>query len=176
MRKMTLRYLAFLFLSDFKRYEVRTLRSKFSLFFHNGWRCAIYLRLQQYFYSWRFLVIPYVIALVIQRRMLHLFGIEICVGSEFGPGLKFPHPVGIVIGPRVVIGGNCTILQGVTIGESNATGNGDGCYPIIRDNVLIGANSLVLGNVLVGEGARIGAHSLILASVNSNAVVTGIHK
>lgn len=119
---------------------------------------------------------PYVLALMIQKRILHLYGTEICVGSEFGPGLKFPHPVAIVIGSRVVIGGNCTILQGVTIGESNATGNGDGLYPIILNNVLIGANSLVLGNVQIGDGALIGAHSLILANVGANAIVTGIHK
>jgi serine O-acetyltransferase len=157
-------------------FDVVDFRSFMNVVLHNGWRCAAHIRLQQFFYSSRHLYLPYILATLINRRMLRVYGVDISLGSEFGLGLKIPHPVSIVIGSRVVVGDRFTVLHGVTIGEKNASGKGDGLYPIIGNDVLIGANSSILGNVYVGDGASIGAHSLVLKSVPSLSIVTGLYK
>ncbi|MFP3458445.1 serine O-acetyltransferase, partial [Psychrobacter sp. SIMBA_152] len=75
----------------------------------------------------------------------------------------FDHATGIVIGETAVIEDNVSILQSVTLG---GTGNEQGDrHPKIRAGVLIGAGAKVLGNIEVGEGARIGAGSVVLSPV-----------
>ena len=168
--------LALLIKSDFEMFDVVGFRSFIHVFLHNGWRCTIQIRFQQFFYSWRKLYIPYILSVLVNRRMLKVYGVDICLGCEFGFGLKIPHPVSIVIGSRVKVGDRFTILHGVTIGEKNASGSGDGLYPTIGNDVLVGANSSILGNVHVGDGASIGAHSLILKNVPGLSIVTGLYK
>lgn len=173
---MKLKTLALMIKSDYKMFEIEGIRSCIHVFLHNGWRCTVQIRIQQYLYSWRKFFIPYILATLVNRRMLKVYSVDICLGCEFGFGLKLPHPISIVIGSRVKIGDRFTILHGVTIGERNASGLGDGMYPTIGNDVLVGANSSILGGVHVGDGASIGAHSLILKSVPSQSIVTGLHK
>jgi serine O-acetyltransferase len=84
----------------------------------------------------------------------------------------FDHATGIVIGETAVIEDNVSILQSVTLG---GTGNEQGDrHPKIRAGVLIGAGAKVLGNIEVGEGARIGAGSVVLNPVAAHTTVVGI--
>lgn len=80
-------------------------------------------------------------------------------------GTKFPHPIGIVITTGLKIGIGCKILQNVTIAGK------DGKAPVIEDNVLIGAGSIIIGDVHVGSNSIIGAGSVITKEVPSNSVV-----
>lgn len=90
--------------------------------------------------------------------------------ATIGKGTKFQHhALGVLIHPDAVIGENCTILQHVTIGGKKGS-NG---LPKIGNNVVIGAYSLLLGNLTVGDNAIIGAASLVLKNVPENAVVVG---
>ena len=87
------------------------------------------------------------------------------------PGrVKFPHPVGIVIGDGVSIGQNCQIYQGVTIGLKDHAAKD---YPVIGDDVFIYAGACVLGGIRVGDRAVIGAGALVTRDVPSEAVVYG---
>lgn len=79
----------------------------------------------------------------------------------------FPHPVGIVIGEKVVLGNKCIIYQNVTLGIKN------GKYPIIGNNVTIYPNSIIVGDVVIGNNAIIGANSVVLQNVNEDSVVVG---
>ena len=97
------------------------------------------------------------------------FSGEIAQSAAIGPGLYIPHPYGIVLG-LCTIGRNVVVLQNVTIGKNGDTGIRG---PIIADDVVIGAGSIVLGDVVVGEGAQIGANSLVLADVPAGAVAVG---
>lgn len=93
---------------------------------------------------------------------------DINPAAKIGPGLRLAHVRGIVIREGAVIGSNVTICQGVTIGIKN---NDDpGCIRI-GDNVMVGANSCLIGNLRIGSNVTIGAMSLINKDVPDDAVV-----
>ena len=79
----------------------------------------------------------------------------------------FPHPIGIVISPHTKLGKNCTIFQNVTIGSWKSKS------PVIGDNVMIFANSVLFGDIMIGNNAVIGAGSVVNKSVPENAIVCG---
>ena len=83
-----------------------------------------------------------------------------------------PHQgLGVVIGPDVKIGENCTIYQNVTLGAKH---NGkDRGFPTIGNNVLIGCGSICLGTILIGDNVVIGANSVVIKSINNNEIVAG---
>ncbi|MCV9878017.1 serine O-acetyltransferase [Brenneria izbisi] len=81
-----------------------------------------------------------------------------------------PHPFGIVIGKGVVLGYDCRVYQGVTIGSKFKDGLS---YPIIGNNVTIYANSVIVGNVKIGDNVIIGASTLVIKDIPANSVVIG---
>ena len=89
---------------------------------------------------------------------------------EIGPGLRIYHFGNIFVHERVRIGPNCTLRQGVTIGNRVSGGP----VPVIEADVDFGAGSQVLGGVRVGRGAKIGALSLVLEDVPPGATAVGI--
>ena len=86
---------------------------------------------------------------------------------------SFPHPVGIVIGMKVQLGDNCEIYQNVTIGTKNTKEFKTAKYPKIGNNVIIYPNSIIIGDIEIGDNAIIGAGSIVLDSVPKNAIVAG---
>jgi len=86
---------------------------------------------------------------------------------------KFPHPIGIVIGQKVVLGDNCIIYQNVTIGSKNTANYKNSKYPVLGDNVTIYPNSIIIGDVKIGNNAIIGAGSLVLDDVEEDSIVAG---
>lgn len=84
---------------------------------------------------------------------------------------KFAHPVGCVLGMGVTLGQNCIIFQNVTIGTKSVFEHD---YPTIGDNVIVGANSVVVGNITIGDGATIGACSLVNKDIPPKAIAVGI--
>ena len=114
----------------------------------------------------------YFAARLISQIGRHNTGIEIHPGAKIGRGLFIDHGMGIVIGETAEIGENVTIYHGVTLG---GTGTMKGKrHPTIGDNVLIGAGAKVLGPVNVGNGAKIGANSVVLQDIPMNATAVGI--
>jgi serine O-acetyltransferase len=97
-------------------------------------------------------------------------GISFTKSVEIGPGLRIWHFGNIFIHPNVKIGANCTLRQGVTIG--NRVENGS--VPIIEDDVELGAYAQILGGVIIGRGAKIGALSVVLCDVPPFATAVGI--
>ena len=85
---------------------------------------------------------------------------------------ELPHPVGIVIGHNVEIGSNVLIRQNVTLGRSKP--DSDAGYPTIADNASIGAGTVVLGDVNLGEGCTTGANSVVIDDVAPHATVVGV--
>lgn len=100
-----------------------------------------------------------------------LTGIEIHPGATIGPGLFIDHGMGIVIGETTEIGEDVTLYQGVTLG---GTGKDVGKrHPTIRDGVIVGTGASLLGPLEVGEGAKIGAGSIVVKDVPPNSTVVG---
>ncbi|MDA1369521.1 MAG: serine O-acetyltransferase [Proteobacteria bacterium] len=112
------------------------------------------------------------LALFIQSRNSEVFGVDIHPACVMGKGIMLDHATGIVIGETSVIDDNVSILQGVTLG---GTGNEQGDrHPKIRSGVLIAAGAKVLGNIEIGEGAKIGAGSVVLNDVAPHTTVVGV--
>lgn len=88
-------------------------------------------------------------------------------------GTIFPHPIGIVIHRRAIIGKNCTIYQNVTIGDGKYNNERQRYSPIIGDNVRIYANAVVVGGITVGNNSIIGAGAIVINDVPENVVVAG---
>jgi serine O-acetyltransferase len=84
----------------------------------------------------------------------------------------FDHATGIVIGETAVVGDNCSMLHGVTLG---GTGNEKGDrHPKIGRGVMIGAGASILGNIKVGDCARVAAGSVVLSDVAPRRTVAGV--
>ena len=112
------------------------------------------------------------LALFIQSRNSEVFSVDIHPACVMGRGIMFDHATGIVIGETSVIEDNVSILQQVTLG---GTGNEQGNrHPKIRSGVLISAGAKVLGNIEIGEGAKIGAGSVVLSDVAAHITVVGV--
>ena len=101
-----------------------------------------------------------------------LTGVEIHPGARIGSGVFIDHGMGVVIGETSVIGNNCLLYQGVTLG---GTGKQHGKrHPTLLDNVVVGAGAKVLGAITVGSNTRIGAGSVLLRDVGADSTVVGI--
>ena len=108
----------------------------------------------------------------LQSRMSEVFGIDIHPAAQLGRGILLDHGTGIVIGETAVVEDDVSILQEVTLG-----GTGKACgdrHPKIRRGVLIGAGAKILGNIEVGEGAKVGAGSIVLDPVEPFTTVVGV--
>ena len=97
-------------------------------------------------------------------------GCDISIRAQIGPGLRLPHPVGVVIGEGTVIGSNVTIYQNVTLGRAKENEN---AYPVIHDGCTLFAGAVLIGHLEVGAGAKVGANSVVLRNVASGATVAG---
>ncbi len=112
------------------------------------------------------------LALFFQNRMSSEFGVDIHPAAKLGHGLMLDHATGLVIGETAVVGNNVSILQSVTLG---GTGKEDGDrHPKIGDGVLISAGAKILGNIRVGNGAKVGAGSVVLEEVPPHTTVAGV--
>ena len=113
-----------------------------------------------------------VLALYFQSQMSEQFTVDIHPAAKLGCGIMIDHATGLVIGETAVVGDNVSILHSVTLG-------GSGCvrgsmHPKIGNCVMISTGAKILGNVTVGEGAKIGAGSLVLESVPAHVTVAGV--
>ncbi|MEM8771197.1 MAG: serine O-acetyltransferase [Pseudomonadota bacterium] len=107
-----------------------------------------------------------------QSRISELFAVDIHPAVPMGKGVFIDHATGIVIGETAVVGDDVSILQNVTLG---GTGKEDGDrHPKIRRGALISVGAKVLGNIEVGEGARVAAGSVVLKDVEAHCTVAGV--
>jgi serine O-acetyltransferase len=101
-----------------------------------------------------------------------LTGIEIHPGAQIGEGLFIDHGMGVVIGETAVIGDNCHLYQGVTLGGTSTKRAKR--HPTLGEGVVVGAGAKVIGAVNIGDGAKIGAGSVVVTNVPPNATVVGV--
>ncbi len=111
-------------------------------------------------------------SLYLQSRSSAVFQTDIHPAARIGKGVFLDHATGLVVGSTAVIEDNVSILQGVTLGGTGKE-TGDR-HPKIRQGVLIGAGAKILGNIEVGQCARVAAGSVVLAPVPRNMTVAGV--
>lgn len=99
-------------------------------------------------------------------------GIEIHPGAKIGKGLFIDHGMGVVIGETTIIGDDCTIYQGATLG---GTGKETGKrHPTLGNNVMVGSGAKVLGPFTVGDNSKIAAGAVVLSEVPPNSTCVGV--
>lgn len=112
------------------------------------------------------------LALHFQSRNSELFQVDIHPATRIGSGVMFDHATGITIGETAVVGDDCSILQGVTLGGTGKE-TGDR-HPKIGNGVLVSVGAKVLGNITIGDRAKIAAGSVVLKNVESLCTVAGV--
>ncbi len=101
-----------------------------------------------------------------------LTGIEIHPGATIGRRFFIDHGMGVVIGETSVIGDDCTLYHGVTLGGTSW--NKGKRHPTLGNNVVIGAGAKVLGPIMLGDGARVGSNAVVVKDVPAGATAVGI--
>ena len=111
-------------------------------------------------------------ALYLQSRVSEVFAVDIHPAAEIGSGILLDHATGLVIGETAVVEDHVSLLHEVTLGGTGkATGDR---HPKVRSGVLIGAGAKILGNVEIGEGAKVAAGSMVLNDVPAHCTVAGV--
>ncbi|NDV62754.1 serine O-acetyltransferase [Puniceicoccales bacterium CK1056] len=111
-------------------------------------------------------------SLYLQSIISQVFAVDIHPAARIGSGILFDHATSIVIGETAVIDDHVSILHEVTLGGTGKA-RGDR-HPKVRQGVLIGAGAKILGNVVIGECARVGAGSVVLENVPAHMTVAGV--
>jgi serine O-acetyltransferase len=127
------------------------------------WRCAKFCRERGILFA-----APGLLARFMVKRLSVKYGISIPLGVEIGPGFYIGHHGCIFVSPETVIGKNCNISQGVTIGVGNRGRVG---VPRIGDNVYLGPGAKLFGRITVGNNVAIGANAVVSRHVKSNSIV-----
>lgn len=161
---------------DNLRYDIKAIRDRDPaarngaevFFLYSGLHAVIYHRIAHWFFKHDMKFI----ARWVSQHARHKTGIEIHPGATIGKGLLIDHGMGVVIGETAVVGDNCTIYQGVTLG---GTGKHTGKRHLtIGNNVMVGSGAKVLGPFTVGDNAKIAAGAVVLDTVPENATAVGV--
>ncbi len=132
-----------------------------------GYKAVRMYRKAHFFYNHKM----YFLARYISQRAVKKTNIEIHPGAQIGRRFFIDHGTGVVIGETAVIGDDCTIYQGVTLG---GTGKDHGKrHPTLGNNVLIGCGAKVLGPFKIGDNSNVAAGSVVLSEIPENATAVG---
>ena len=143
-------------------------RNRIEVFLYPSFHAVINHRFNHFLYKRKF----FFLARFFSQLSRMFTGIEIHPGATLGKRIFFDLGMGIVIGETAVVGNDCIIYHGVTLGGvSSSKGKR---HPTLKDNVTVGAGAKILGNITVGSNARIGANAVVLKDVPDDAAAVGI--
>ena len=151
-------------------------RSKLSLILtYPGVKAVFFHRIANFFSIAKF----HLVARIISQFSRFLTGIEIHPNAKIGKNLFIDHGMGVVIGETSDIGDNVTIYHMATLGGIAPSINSDDQrnvkrHPTLKENVVVGSGAQILGPVVVGKNAKIGANAVVTKDVPENAVMVGI--
>jgi serine O-acetyltransferase len=138
------------------------------IFTYSGLHALVFYKISHFLFKLR---LPFLPRLISQIGKI-ITGVEIHPGAVIGRNFFIDHGMGVVIGETTIIGDNVTVFQGVTLG---GTGKEKGKrHPTIKDNVVVGAGSKVLGNITVGNNVLIGANAVVIRNVPEASTVVGV--
>lgn len=138
------------------------------IFLYPGFHAVLLHRLAHTLYKCKLRFIPRLIS----QLSRFITKIEIHPGATIGKGLLIDHGCGVVIGETTVIGDDCTIYQGVTLG---GTGKETGKrHPTLGNNVMVGSGAKILGPFKVGDNSKIAANAVVLSEVEPDSTCVGV--
>ncbi len=173
---MTFRELRHLISADQYRYEAGTgwrdcIRQWMK---EGGFRFTVVMRLCAFLRSQPLTrYVAYHFCLWLHRRMQVRYGVYIEFSTRIGPGLYLGHPNSIVVNVRSVIGANCTLSHGVTLGKTHDRSKHPG-NPVIGDRVYLGCGAKILGGIRIGNDVAVAPNAVVTKDMAEKAVVGGI--
>lgn len=153
------------FFKAYKNYDPAA-KSYLEIFFlYPGPRAVFFHRIAHFLYTIQLFFIARLVADISRT----LTGIEIHPGAQIGKRFVIDHGVGCVIGETAIIGDDCIIFHGVTLGgvKFDAVKR----HPTVGDRVLIGTGAKILGPIKIGDGSKIGANAVVMKDVPPNSVI-----
>lgn len=161
--------------NDYQTYAASS-NSFYKPLFKIHFYCNVNFRISHFFFQAKLLPVARLFWLF--NRVI--FSVDIDPGARLNGGMEIVHGIGIVIGRYVIAEGKFKIYHGATLGGNNGK---EASYrnmllkqPYIKDKVIIGINSAVLGPVIIGTGAVIGTHALVTKDVADNCTIVGNNK
>ena len=151
-------------------------KSKLSLILsYPGVKAVFFHRVANFFHLAKF----HLVARIISQLSRFLTGIEIHPGAKIGKNLFIDHGMGVVIGETSEIGNNVTIYHMATLGGIAPSINSNDQrqvkrHPTLSDCVVVGSGAQILGPVIIGANAKVGANAVVTKDVSENAVMVGI--
>jgi serine O-acetyltransferase len=151
-------------------------KSKLSLILtYPGVKAVFFHRIANFFHLAKF----HLVARIISQLSRFLTGIEIHPGAKIGKNLFIDHGMGVVIGETSEIGNNVTIYHMATLGGISPSINSNDQrqvkrHPTLNDCVVVGSGAQILGPVIIGANAKVGANAVVTKDVPENAVMVGI--
>jgi serine O-acetyltransferase len=151
-------------------------KSKLSLILtYPGVKAVFFHRIANFFHLAKF----HLVARIISQLSRFLTGIEIHPGAKIGRNLFIDHGMGVVIGETSEIGNNVTIYHMATLGGISPSINSNDQrqvkrHPTLSDCVVVGSGAQILGPVMIGANAKVGANAVVTKNVPENAVMVGI--
>ncbi len=139
-----------------------------AILLYPGFHVQVFHKIVHYLYKKKL----YFLARLISQLARFLTGIEIHPGAVIGRRLFIDHGMGIVIGETAVVGDDCTIYHGVTLGGTGKDKNKR--HPTIGNNVMIGCGAKILGPITIGNNVKIGAGTIVLDNIPDNETVVGV--
>lgn len=133
---------------------------------------GLHALLMHRFTHWLWQIRLYWLARVFSTFGRWVTGIEIHPGATIGRRFFIDHGMGVVIGETAVIGDDCTLYHGVTLGGTSWQKGKR--HPTLGNNVVVGAGAKVLGPIEIGDGARIGSNAVVVKAVPAGATVVGV--
>lgn len=155
------------FLRAYKSYDPAAKSYAEILFLYPGPKAVFWHRLANFFYRHR----AFFLARLMSEVGRFLTGIEIHPGATLGRRLVIDHGMGVVIGETAVIGDDCIIFHGVTLGGTRF--DPVKRHPTIGNKVMIGAGAKILGPVTIGDNVMVGANTMITKDIPPNVTVIG---
>lgn len=141
-------------------------------YYNAGFRVLLNYRLGKYFSNSNFFFIRH-LGNYYKMQLITKRNCDISYKAIIGKNVRFPHPLGIVIGEGVIVGNNVKIWQQVTLGSHGRKGQKLE-YPVIREGAKIYAGTKIIGNITIGANAIVGANSVVTRDVNENMTAAGV--
>lgn len=135
---------------------------------YSGFQAIMCHRFSHFLYKKNF----FLLASIVSHISRFLTGIEIHPGAKIGKRVFIDHGMGVVIGETAIIGNGCLLYKGVVLGGVNLSKGKR--HPTLGENVVVGTNAIILGNIKIGNNAKIAAGSVVLKSVPHHSTVVGI--
>lgn len=151
-----------------KKNDPAATNSAVVFFLYSGLHAVWWHRISHQLWKWRLRFL----ARLLSQTTRFFTGVEIHPAAQIGRRLFIDHGMGVVIGETAVIGDDCVLYHGVTLGGTSTSRVKR--HPTLGDRVMVGAGAKLLGNITIGDDSQVGANAVVLVDAPANSTMAGV--